>query len=252
MSTTVAWQVQERRRALLIATVAAVVLYVLWNQPIFNSVLYPLRLFVTYIHEAGHSLAAIITGGRVERFIVSANGSGVAWTAGGNRLVISAAGYLGAALFGSGLFYVVNRFPRWDSTIAFFLGIFMVVFTVSFARPDEGGAPVAIIIGLLFGVGLFLLGWRAPRFLTLLVLDVLAISTALNAVLDVWYLVTDIGASRGLVVNDAAAFARQTGWIPASVVALLWSLIAVAMFSLAVWYAVWKPLQAEIKSLLQR
>lgn len=100
MSTTVAWQVQERRRALLIATVAAVVLYVLWNQPIFNSVLYPLRLFVTYIHEAGHSLAAIITGGRVERFIVSANGSGVAWTAGGNRLVISAAGYLGRPCLG--------------------------------------------------------------------------------------------------------------------------------------------------------
>jgi len=55
---------QYRRRALLITLVAMIIVYILWNVPDLRVVLYPLNLFVTYIHEAGHSLAALLTGGR--------------------------------------------------------------------------------------------------------------------------------------------------------------------------------------------
>jgi hypothetical protein len=240
--------VNERRRALVIAAVASVVLYIMWNTPGLGLVMAPLRLFVTYVHEAGHGLGAILTGGRVIGFLVSPDGSGLATTAGGNRAVVISAGYLGAALFGSGLFYLANRFSRFDRAIAIALGIFMIVFTVNFARPDENGAITAIALGWGFGLALIGLGWKAPRLVTLLVLDILAISTALNAVLDVWFLVNFIDASRGTISNDAVAFSRQItgGLVPATVVAGSWVLIAVLMFGASVWHGVWKPFQAEV------
>lgn len=241
--------VNERRRALMIAGLAALVLYALWNIPAFAPVLYPLRLFVTYVHEAGHSLAALVTGGRVIEFVVSPNGSGLATTAGGNRTLVISMGYLGAALFGSLLFFLANRFSRFDRVIAIVLGVFMVIFTVMFARPDENNAPTAIIIGLGFGAALAAVGWKAPRLLTLLVLDILAISTALNAVLDVWYLLGSLDASRGLVVNDAVAMSRHLNrLVPASLIALSWAVIAVGMFGAAVWYGVWQPLRQEVNT----
>ena len=240
--------VNERRRALVIAAVASMVLYVLWNTPMLGIVMAPLRLFVTYIHEAGHSLSAILTGGRVIGFLVSPDGSGLATTAGGNRAVVISGGYLGAALFGSLLFFIVNRFSRFDRAIAIALGVFMVIFTTRFARPDESGAITALLLGWGFGVALIGIGWKAPRIMTLLVLDVLAISTALNAVLDVWFLVHFIDASRGTVSNDAVSFSQQItgGVIPATTVAGAWVASAAVMFGLAVWHGVWKPFQAEV------
>lgn len=239
----------ERRRALMIAALASLLLYILWNTPALYVVLAPLRLFVTYVHEAGHGLGAVLTGGQVIRFTVSPDGSGLATTAGGTRAVVISAGYLGAAMFGSGLFYLANRYSRYDRLIAFAIGIFMIVFTFMFARPDERGAITGIVIGYLFGGLLVFVGWKAPRLFTLLVLDVLAISTALNAVLDVWYLVGNIGASRGVVSNDAVAFSREitSGLFPATWVAFSWVIIAVLMFGAAVYYGVWKPLQDEVE-----
>jgi hypothetical protein len=244
--------VNERRRALFIAMIASVLLYFMWNMAFFAPVMAPLRLFVTYVHEAGHSLAALITGGRVIGFLVSPDGSGLATTAGGNRAVVISGGYLGAAIFGSGLFFLVNRYSRFDRIISFVLGAGMIVFTLLYARPDERGFPVAIFVGLAFGAALLLMGWRAPRFVTLLVLDMLAISTALNAVLDVWYLTNAIDASRGMINNDAVSYSREitSGLVPASLIALTWTFSAAVMFGMAVWYGAWRPLQTELNATL--
>ena len=45
------------QRALLISVVAFVIVLVLWNIPALDFILYPFRLFVTFVHEAGHGLA---------------------------------------------------------------------------------------------------------------------------------------------------------------------------------------------------
>lgn len=236
-----------RRRALFITAIAMVIVYFLWNVPSLQRVLYPLNLFTTYIHEAGHSLAAILTGGRVIGFLVSANGSGLATTAGGNPAIIIPAGYLGTAFFGSLLFYIVNRFPRTANGMATALGLFMIVFTLMFARPDETGAPVALFIGVGFGVALVVIGLRLHNMLTLLVLNVLAVFTALEAFMSLRYLISNIGATRGTVGNDAVAFTREVApLVPPSVVALTWAGISLAMFAVALYYGAWKPLRREL------
>jgi hypothetical protein len=242
-----------RKRALGMTALALVIVFILWNVPLFNAALYPLRLFVTYVHEAGHSLMALLTGGEIRGFLVSANGSGLAVTAGGIRALIIPAGYLGAAAFGSILFYVVNRFPRLSETISLLLGASMIVFTLLFARPDETGAPLALILGVGFGFVLVYMGLRASEMFNLLVLNILAVITALNAVLDLYYLIRFIDASRGIVSNDAVAFSEQVMPIlPPTLVAIIWAIMSLAMFGLAVWHGVLKPVRRGIDTAYSR
>ncbi|MBI1259616.1 MAG: hypothetical protein GC204_19280, partial [Chloroflexi bacterium] len=108
-----------RQRALVIALIAFAIVFVLWNIPQLDFILYPFRLFVTFVHESGHAVAALITGGRVGGMTVYETGAGVTLTAGGSRLLILPAGYLGAALFGAVLFYLTNTvpFPRTISIV---------------------------------------------------------------------------------------------------------------------------------------
>ena len=240
-----------RRQTLLISALAFVAVFLLWNQREMEMLLYPLRLFVTFVHEAGHSLAALISGGQVQGFTVFANGSGVAVTAGGNRALILPAGYLGAALFGSLLFLLSNRVPRWLPGVAIALGAFLIGITAIYGRPDESGSPIAIIIGVGFGLFILLVGAKAPRVINQLLLSILAVVTALEAVYDLWYLVGNSGVGRGDVRNDAAAFAQEiTPLLPAAIIALLWAVIAVAMLGTAIYIGTIKPLRSEIEDVV--
>lgn len=237
-------QINHRRRALFIAMVALVVTYFMWNIPQLDMVMYPLRLFVTYVHEAGHAIMVLLTGGRIQEFVVSADGSGHVVSLGGTRWLVAPAGYIGAALFGSALFYVVNRLPRFANTIAYLLGGGMVFFTLAFILPSSI-QPLALTIGITFGVILLAVASKLPQMLTLLVLNVLAIITALNAVFDVFILMRYIDA--GSEANDAVNFSRAVApFVPPSLIALTWAGIALLLFAVAFYYGAWKPLHTEI------
>src|SRR5579871_894322 len=120
-----------RQRALVIALIAFVIVIVLWNVPALGFILYPIRLFVTFVHESGHGLAAIISGGRFVNLTVFSDGSGFALTAGGSPFLILPAGYLGAAFFGALLFYLVNTVP-FPRTISLVLAVLVLIITLAF------------------------------------------------------------------------------------------------------------------------
>ena len=236
-----------RRQSLVVTALAFVAVFLLWNNRDLEVILYPLRLFVTFVHEAGHALAALISGGQVQGFTVSANGSGYAVTAGGNRALIIPAGYLGAALFGSLLFLLSNRTPRLLSGLAIVVGAFMIGLTAIYARPDETGSPITMFIGIGFGLVILLLGAKAPLFINQFALSTLAVLSALEAVLDLWNLVGNSSIGRGEVQNDAAAFSQEiTPLLPASVIALIWAAVAIAMLGASIYFATVKPLRQEI------
>src|ERR1043166_5453147 len=88
---------QDTRKLLLLATAVTMAL---WFVPYSNILLYPLRLFVTFIHESGHALAALISGGSVDSLTVFPNGEGVTYTRGNpvwSWRTLSG-GYLGTAV----------------------------------------------------------------------------------------------------------------------------------------------------------
>ena len=243
-----------RKYALTITLLAAVIVYLLWNVAALSPLVYPFRLFVTYIHEAGHGLAALASGGSIDEFSVSGNGSGLATTHGGSRALILPSGYLGAAFFGAVLFYLLNTHHRYARAIAILLGIWLVIFTTLYARPDQHGSYAALFVGWLGGLGLIALGWKARAEINLLLLNVLAIMTALNGVLDITLLIrhADIAmpTRSGVVRNDAAAFADAAGFLPASVWAFLWAGIALLALGAAIYYSILRPMLKNADKLL--
>jgi len=229
---------QFQRRALMASMGAFILALIIWNIPQLSFLLYPLRLFVTFVHESGHGLAAIISGGTLNGFQVYANGTGITSTSGGNPLLILPAGYIGAAIFGSVLFYIANTVP-YPRTISVILGLLLAVITLFYT----GGPSVALIVGGLGSVLLILLGRRGGRGLNLIVLNFLGLMTALNAVLDLVYLIGATDSRLGDVRNDAAAFsAAISPLIPPAVWAALWALIAIAALALAVYYGILRRL----------
>jgi hypothetical protein len=228
-----------RQRALVMAALAFVVVLILWHVPQLDFVLYPLRLFVTFVHESGHGLAAIVSGGHFERFVVLANGGGYAVTGGVSRALILPAGYLGAALFGAALFYVTNTVP-FPKTISIALGIVVAAITLLYTDL----LSTAFLVGIAFAFVLIALWRYADRGLNMLVLNVLALIAGLNAVLDLVSLVSNSGVSMGAIRNDAAAFSAQVApLIPPFVMALLWALIAVALLGASLYYSVLRHLR---------
>ncbi len=226
-----------RKRAFTLAAVSMVIVFILWNVTQLDIILYPFRLFVTFVHESGHGLAALVSGGHFEHFVVEGNGSGYAITRGGSRLLILPAGYLGAALFGAVLFYLVNSLP-YSRQISIVLGIVLLMMTALFARIDS----VAFFIGLLSAIVLVAVGYRGGRDTNILLLNILAIMTGLNAVFDLLFLINHSNVGNGRVRNDAAAFADHLGGaIPASLWALLWAALAIAMLALSVYWSLMRP-----------
>ncbi|MBE2185039.1 MAG: M50 family metallopeptidase [Anaerolineae bacterium] len=222
-----------RRRSLLIAIAAIIVAIIVWNIPALDFLLYPFRLFVTFIHETAHGLTAILTGGQLINLTVYSSGAGVATTAGGARWLILPAGYLGAALFGAVLFYLTNtiRRARWISGA---LAIMMAIMALTYTN----FLSTAWLVGLGFAAVLAVLAYKGSRELNLAVLNFLAVLTALNAVVDLFSLVQYSNASMGEVRNDAAAFSANVfPLIPPAVWAVCWAAIAVLMLGLAVWYS---------------
>src|SRR5262245_44407260 len=102
----------DRSKTLHITAIAAVITFILWNIPALDVILYPLKLFTTYVHESFHAITTLLTGGSVMDFVVALDGSGHVVRRGGWDWLVTPAGYLGAAFFGSWLFFGINRFPR--------------------------------------------------------------------------------------------------------------------------------------------
>lgn len=74
-----------------------------------NLILYPVTLLVAFLHELGHALGAMLTGGTVEGLQINSDGSGYTLTRGGNHAVVLMGGYLGSAVLGNILFHIGAR-----------------------------------------------------------------------------------------------------------------------------------------------
>jgi hypothetical protein len=189
--------------------------------------LYPFKLFTTWVHECGHALMTVLVGGRVTSITIEPDTSGLtqSFVPAGRmaRGLVASSGYLGAAVVGC-LLMAATRVQKWAHLILLSVGVFMLVTLVLWMRNLFGFAVV-----LAWGVALVALARRgignAPRFL----LSLLAIQVALNSVYDIRVLfMIDRGRS------DAATMARLF-LLPSWVWATAWMFMSVAMLGATLW-----------------
>ncbi|MDM8529606.1 M50 family metallopeptidase [Anaerolineales bacterium HSG25] len=216
--------------------------------PVLNWFNYPFRLLLTMVHELSHGLAAILTGGEFVRFIIESNGAGLAYTAGGLRVIVIPAGYLGAALFGAVLILLGrnHRWSRWAIGLiggAFFLFGFTYGLSGIFAglaTGEAGGAVLATISGWLFGVIFIAIALKSNPSGIIFWIHFLAIQAALTAFSDIWALIGLTTQGGEVPANDALSMAELT-YIPAIVWAVLWAFMATVFIGGAIWWTWIRP-----------
>ena len=191
-----------------------VALWLLWNTP----AVLPLKLFVVFLHEISHGIAAVATGGRIERILIDANEGGACYCGGGSPFVTLSAGYLGSLGWGLALLWLA-RFERRAHWTTAAIGVATGLITLLFVRSFFG-----FVFGLAVAAGLLLAARHLPARWNALVLTGLGLTSALYAILDIKSDVID----RPGLESDARMLAELTG-VPTLVWGGLWIGIAVGM-----------------------
>ena len=189
--------------------------------------LYPFKLFTTWVHECSHALMTVIVGGRVTSIAIEPDTSGLTQSlvpvGRVARGVVASAGYLGAAVVGC-LLMAATRVEKWARVILLGLGACMLLTLVFWMRNLFGFAVV-----LAWGVALITFARRGVAAALRFLLSLLAIQVALNAVYDIRVL---FQLDRGQ--SDAATMARLF-LLPSWVWATAWILMSVAMLGATLW-----------------
>ncbi len=74
--------------------------------------LYPVTLLVTFLHEFGHALGALLTGGEVEGMQINPMAVDIPYRAAVSPAVILMGGYLGSAILGNLLFRIGVKYKH--------------------------------------------------------------------------------------------------------------------------------------------
>jgi hypothetical protein len=220
--------------------VAAAISIALWFIPFAEMLTYPFRIFVTFIHEGGHALAALVTGNSVASLSVAMNASGETYTSQGgffSQILVASAGYLGSMAFGALLLVLIRRSVAarvvliGSAAIVFALTLIFGLFKPLVTGNSLSGIPFTLVAGVLLSIGLVALAkFASPRVATFFV-SFLAVQCVLNALLDlktVFFLSSPFAPS---VPTDAINMASATG-IPA----IFWTIVWIAIAFGILWF----------------
>ena len=221
--------------------VAATVSVLLWFIPYAEVLTYPFRIFVTFIHEGGHAIAALLTGNSVDSLSVAMNASGETYTTQGgliSQVFISSAGYLGSMAFGAVLLALIRkaiaaRIVLLSCAVLIFAltmiyGLFKPIFTFN----TWSGIPFTLFAGTFISLGLVLIAKFASAKVATFFVSFLAVQCVLNALFDlktVFFLSSPFVPA---VSTDAVNMAHATGIPP-----IFWAAIWIALALGILWFA---------------
>jgi peptidase M50B-like protein len=221
--------------------VAATLSVFLWFIPYAEVLTYPFRIFVTFIHEGGHAIAALLTGNSVESLSVAMNGNGETYTTQGgliSQMFISSAGYLGSMAFGALLLVLIRKAIQARivllccSVLIFGLTMIYGLIKPVFWWTSWSGIPFTLTAGLLIAVGLFLIARFASNRVATFFVSFLAVQCVLNALTDlktVFFLSSPFVPT---VPTDAVNMYHATG-LPSILWAGIWIVAALGIL----WFA---------------
>lgn len=174
---------------------AFLLLWFLWD----SILLRPVRVYAVMLHEYGHALAAILTGGEVLHIRVFTSESGDCVSRGGIRWIVTSAGYLGNLLLGAVLLKSGVNSKKAPMRLAL-LGLATLLVTTLLIRNMEG-----FIFCFIIGVLLVVCGLKVPEWISGRILLYLGF---INVLYPLWDMRSDI-LSRPLERSDARNLAEH-------------------------------------------
>src|SRR5215210_5571907 len=235
MNFQIAHDARPQAKALL---AAAALSLALWFIPYAWFLAYPFQLFVTFIHEGGHALAAVLTGNSVQSLSVSLDTSGLTETLTPqgsffSRMLISSAGYLGAISFGALLLWLVRLKVKARVILvgsAVVIAGLTAVFGFLVPLTNFSVSPFTILSGAAITVGLL----AGAKYLGTAARNFLVSFLAVQCVLDALFNLRDLLflSAGGNAQTDAGNMAALTG-VPSIFWALFWIAVSLIILSLA-------------------
>ncbi len=235
---------EDAKPQAILLLIATIITLALWFIPYAEYMVYPIRLFVTFIHEGSHALVALLTGGAVQSLTVMSDGSGVVYSASSSwlsGLLTSSAGYLGTTLFGVLMLVLIRKSVSPNKVLVasgilvgvltLVFGTFSPVFNFMTLNVTLSSVLFTIFVGTVLTAGLIALGKFASLKVANFAVAFLAIQCLLNALSDLktlFFINAPLVGSD--LQNDATNMANATG-IPGFAWVIIWILISVVMIS---------------------
>jgi len=221
--------------------IAATISIVLWFIPFAEFLTYPFRIFVTFIHEGGHALAALLTGNSVASLSVATNASGETYTSQGglfSQVLISSAGYVGSMIFGALLLVLIRKAVAARIVLLccaiYIFGLTMIFGLIKpiFWIQAWSGIPFTLLAGIFISVGLFLIARFASAKVATFFVSFLAVQCVLNALYDLKTVFFMANPFAPTIQTDAVNMQNATG-----VPAIFWTVIWIAVALGILWFA---------------
>ncbi len=245
------------RRSLLISTLAFAAIVVIWHAESLAGLAHPLRMFINNIHGGLTALAMQLSGGAVDSFTLSpAGGYTISFEGGADALTMSA-GYLGSAMLGAAMFFLVNRAPHLIRLLSAATGLFTVAFLTLFIRPESTSDMLSMAICYGFGALLVFLGWSGKgdinklgslKSITQVVMTIVALMTGLHILLDLPHVLSapaSLETAAQLTITNPVAYFAETVMPSLTVnsIAIAWSGIAIALMGVAFYFGITRQLK---------
>lgn len=236
---------EDAKPQIMLLIIATVITIALWFIPYADYLVYPIRLFVTFIHESSHALVGFLTGGSVQSLTIASDGSGVVYSVPSGWLgavLTSSAGYLGTTAFGVLLLLLMRRVVSshkilfgcavFVGLVTIFFGVLSPIFNIFSLQVGFSSILFTIISGAVLTAGLLALAKYASAKTANFAVAFLAVQCLLNSLSDLKTLffinAPLIGSD---LQNDATNMANATG-LPGIVWVFIWIGISVLMISI--------------------
>ena len=177
-----------------------------------RQLLYPVIWLVAFLHETGHALGALVSGGEVVSLQINADGSGVTTSRGGSVALILAGGYIGSAFLGNLLFYIGIRKHRLSQAALYTLAVLMVFSAIKWPSTMESTILLFIYAAVIFFIAAKT-NWDQKVVMFF-------------GMASVMYIIQDfqVGPS-----SDLKAYEEHIGIFPARIWMFIWLLIVLAI-----------------------
>lgn len=201
----------------------------------------PLNQFTTLVHEMGHAVATVLTGGHVASLTIVADGQGhggITQSYGGIRFITTQAGYLGTAIFGCFLVWL-SQFHKLSKGILVGIGSLIAIASVWFIAPGLLSTNflqgfLSLLWALAMAGTAIYAGLKLKDSKANLVVMFLAIYTAMDSLRAISIIIT--ATLFGATVWSDATNMEQMFILPAFFWAFLWATLSAVMLATTVWF----------------
>lgn len=212
----------------------AITLFSFWDHHLVSY----LKDFIVFVHELGHAIAALLTGGSVHTIELHGNESGetiaIPNSGSGSFIFVVSAGYLGSCLIGG---FLLNRgfSGKMIRPTLISFGAILLLMTVSYSKPGN----LAQYTGILWGLGFILLGFLNLR-INPFVLVFVGTSITLYGLYDLLDFTGNIVHTDAGIMATWITGANASKNVPKSVIvlgyliALLWSFFSLSIIFISV------------------